>query len=321
MVGYAVISSEGMTPHEGGLDAVSGAAERLGEGQCLWVELDEEDEEETADVLGAVGLERLGAERGRRRHPKVDRVGDTYLIVIKTLWYVEDSNQIETGDLVLCTDGRVLVSIRHGEVDPVPSARERIAADAALRAEGAAAVVYALLDRVVDDYRTALEELGDAVDDLEREVFSDSRRDVIARIYSLIRETLEFRDAVKPLNWFATAIRRREASMPVFERSYFREVAGHLLRVEAEVDTYMSLLTTVLSAHQGQIGTWQNEDMRKISAWAALALVPTVIAGIYGMDFEHMPELGWRHAYPVVLTVMVVLCLLLYRGFKRNGWL
>ncbi len=318
MVDYSVVSREGTVWREGEPGALGRVAERLAEGECLWVDLGRAQEGRAAEVLEAVGLGLLGPGRGR---PKVDRVGDAYLIVVKTLWYLGDSRQVETGDLVVCTDGRVLVSIRYGEADPVPPARERVAADPALRAEGAAAIVYALLDRVVDDYALALEALEDAIEDLEREVFSESRRDVIARIYSLIRETLEFQDAVKPLDSFAAMVRRRSSPMPIFSRPYFRDVAGHLLRIEAEIDTCMNLLATVLSAHQGQIGTWQNEDMRKISAWAAIALVPTVIAGIYGMDFEHVPERTWELGYPVVLAVMVVLCLLLYRGFKRNGWL
>lgn len=317
MVDYSVVSREGTVWREGEPGALGRVAERLAEGECLWVDLGRAQEGRAAEVLEAVGLGFLGPGRGR---PKVDRVGDAYLIVVKTLWYVEETRQVETGDLVIRTDGRVVVSALRGGADPVSPVRERLAADAALRA-GGEAVVYALLDRVVEDYAVALEALEDVIEDLEREVFSESRREVFASIYSLIRETLEFRDAVRPLDSFANEVGQGHSQMPLFSRPGFRDLAGRLLRVEAEVETCMSLLTTVLSAHQGQIGAWQNEDMRKISAWAALALVPTVIAGIYGMDFEHVPERSWVFAYPLVLFVIVVLCLLLHRAFKRSGWL
>ncbi|WP_156925753.1 magnesium and cobalt transport protein CorA [Glycomyces arizonensis] len=321
MVGYSVTAPGGVERREGDPAAIARAAERLGEGEHLWAELDEASGTEVDRVLDALGMARFGAEGRGRGHPKVERAGDTVMLVVKTLWYIQDTRQIETGDLVVYADGRSLVTVRRGQTDPIPAVRDRIAGDAALRADGVPAIVYALLDRVTEDYATALESLSDEIESLERAVFSGARRDFIERIYSLIRETLEFQNAVEPLVPFARTVRQRRAASPVFSPSYLRDVAGRLLRVEGAVDSCMSLLTTVLTAHQGQIGTWQNEDMRKISAWGAIALVPTAIAGIYGMNFEHMPELHWVFGYPLVIAVMAVTCLLLYRGFKRNGWL
>ncbi|WP_051325962.1 magnesium and cobalt transport protein CorA [Glycomyces tenuis] len=319
MVGYSVTAPGGLERHDGDPAAIGRAAAELGRDRHLWAELDGRDAVELAGVLDALGLKRFGSES--RGHPKVERVGDTVMLVVKTLWYIQDTRQVETGVLVLYTDGRSLVTVSRGEADPVPAVRGRIAAEDRLRSDGVPAIVYALLDRVVEDYASALESLSDEIESLERAVFSGGRRDLIERIYSLIRETLEFQNAVRPLIPFAQRLRRRRAASPVFSPSYMRDVAGRLLRVDGEVDSCMNLLTTVLTAHQGQIGTWQNEDMRKISAWGAIAVVPTAIAGIYGMNFDHMPELHWVFGYPLVLAVMATVCLSLYRGFKRNGWL
>lgn len=320
MVGYSVIAPGGLERHECEPSELGRAAAGLGRGRRLWAELDGEDAAELAEVLDALGLARFGSEN--RGHPKVERVGETVMLVAKTLWYLQDTRQIETGDLVVYTDGRSLVTVSRGRADPVPTVRERVAAESRLRSEGVPAIVYALLDRIVEDYATALDSLSDEIEDLERAVFSGDRRDLIERIYSLIRETLEFQNAVKPLAPFARMLRRRgAAASSVFSPPHMRDVAGRLLRVDGAVDSRMRLLTTVLSAHQGQIGTWQNEDMRKISAWGAIALVPTAVAGVYGMNFRHMPELHWGFGYPLVLLLMAAACLVLYRGFKRNGWL
>ncbi|MCH7230767.1 magnesium and cobalt transport protein CorA [Glycomyces sp. L485] len=322
MVGYWVVAPGDVTRHDGDLDSLGFASEELDAGEYLWVELESPGKAELEDTLDSLGLDRFGVVGDQaRRHPKVDQVGGTYLVVAKTLWYVQRTRQVETGDLVLYTDGRSLVTVRHGEVDPIAAALRRVASDPELREEGAPGAVYALFECVVEAYATAIEALTDDVDAVEREVFSDARRELISQIYSLIRETLEFQNAVKPLIPFAHMVRQRHTSMPVFSRPHFRGVAEHLLRIENSVDTCMNLLTTVLTAHQGRIATWQNEDMRKISAWAAIAIVPTVIAGIHGMNFQYMPELHWVFGYPLVLTATAAICFSLYRGFKRNGWL
>jgi magnesium transporter len=178
------------------------------------------------------------------------------------------------------------------------------------------------VDRVVDDYQPALAGLEQDVDEVESEVFSASRSNPAERIYKLKREVLEFNSAtstlVEPVERLARG--HYEVIHPEV-RAYFRDVADHLLRVHEQLEAFRDLLTGVLEANLAQVTVRQNEDVRKISAIVAILAVPTMIAGIYGMNFEHMPELGWTFGYPLVIAVMLTICAGLYRFFKRVGWL
>ncbi|SDL46716.1 magnesium transporter [Glycomyces sambucus] len=320
MIDYTVVTAEGARDRRGSGDDLREDA--AAEGAFAWVEFDAADADALAEALHALGMDRFGTYPAHAVHPrpKVEVVDESALLLVKTVWYIEATRQVETGDLAIFTDGRSLVTVRRGVVDPVPHVRERLRDDR-FRSGGVVAVVHALFDAVVEQYDGAVEDLTDDVSDLERAVFSGQRVDRNQEIYFLIRETLEFQNAVRPLIPFAHNVRQRRAGAPLFDASGFGEVAGHLIRVDSAIETCMSLLTTVLTAHQGQIGTWQNEDTKKISAWAAIAIAPTIISGIYGMNFDDMPELHWAVGYPLALVAMVVVCMLLYRGFKRNGWL
>ncbi|MFB9661946.1 CorA family divalent cation transporter [Glycomyces mayteni] len=320
MIDYTVVTADGAEDRRGGGDRLR--ADAGADGAFAWVEFEADDAEALPEALAALGMDRFGTYPAAAVHPrpKVEVIDDAALLLVKTVWYIESTRQVETGDLAIFTDGRSLVTVRRGVVDPVPHVRERLQ-EQKFRSGGVGAVVHALFDAVVEHYDDAVEDLTDDVADLERAVFSGQRLDRNQEIYFLIRETLEFQNAVRPLTTFAHAVRQGRAGAPVFDRSGFGEVAGHLIRVDSSVETCMSLLTTVLTAHQGQIGTWQNEDTKKISAWAAIAIAPTIISGIYGMNFKVMPELHWVVGYPLALAAMVVVCVLLFRGFKRNGWL
>jgi magnesium transporter len=320
MIDYTVVTAEQSESRRGSCDELRDAA--AAEGAYAWAAFDSPDADGIQDALAALGLDRFGTFPVGVVHtrPKVEFRDGEVVLLLKTVWYIEATRQVETGDLVVFTDGRNLVTVRTGLVDPVPHVRERLQ-DADFRAGGAAEVVHALFDAVVEHYDGAVEDLTDDVSDLERLVFSGRRIDRNQDIYFLIRETLEFQNAVRPLATFAHSLRDRRSGQDVFAHPGFTEVAGHLLRVDASIETCMSLLTTVLTAHQGQIGTWQNEDTKKISAWAAIAIAPTIISGIYGMNFDEMPELHWAVGYPLALAAMVIVCVLLFRGFKRNGWL
>ncbi|RRS00399.1 CorA family divalent cation transporter [Glycomyces terrestris] len=320
MIDYTVVTARGSEERRG--SAAELRADAAAEGAFVWVEFGSPDAGPVQEALEALGLDGFGAfPVGAVHHrPKVEAAGGAVLLLVKTVWYIEATRQVETGELTMCSDGRSLVTVRRGVVDPVPQVRERLR-DESFRAGGAAAVVHALFDSVVEQYDGAVEDLTDDVSDLERLVFSGQRVDRNQEIYFLIRETLEFQNAVRPLAPFAHSLRQRRAGSDLFSHKGFGDVAGHLIRVDASIETCMSLLTTVLTAHQGQIGTWQNEDTKKISAWAAIAIAPTIIAGIYGMNFDDMPELHWAVGYPLALLLMAVVCLLLHRGFKRNGWL
>jgi magnesium transporter len=184
-------------------------------------------------------------------------------------------------------------------------------------------VLHAIVDKVVDDYGPAIAGLQEDIEQVEEEVFSpEARINAAERIYRLNREVLQFNRAtgslMEPIDRLAAG--RYELIHPEV-RAYFRDVNDHLVRVHDQLEGFRELLTGVLQANLAQVGVRQNEDIRKISAWVAIVAVPTAIAGIYGMNFEHMPELGWSYGYPLVLAVIVILCAGLYRYFKKVGWL
>jgi magnesium transporter len=322
MIDYTVVGPDGAEDRRGSADELRAAA--AAESSFVWVELDApSDPELVTSALNALGLDRFTVDPAHtiHRRPKVETVEGAIFVLVKTVWYIEATRQVETGDLTFYTDGRSLVTVRRGVVDPVPAVRRRLADDHAFRAEGLPGVVHALFDAIVEQYDGAVEDLADDVNDLERAIFSGERVDRNQEIYFLIRETLEFQNAVHPLVPFARSLKRRNGETDFLRHTGFGSLAAHLIRVDAAIDICMSLLTTVLTAHQGQIGTWQNEDTKKISAWAGIAIAPTIIAGIYGMNFDHMPELHWAVGYPLALLLMALVCVLLYRGFRRNGWL
>jgi magnesium transporter len=323
MIDYIVVGPDGAEAHEGDAGDLPAAVELAGDDGFVWAVFDAPEAGDFHAALDALGLDRFGIDPDHavHRRPKVEMADGAIMMLVKTVWYLREDRQVETGDLTIYTDGRSLVTVRRGEVDPVPDVRERLADEAEFRGDGAVAVVHALVDAVLGRYDAAIEELTDDVSDVERRIFSGERKDRNEEVYFLIRETLEFQNAVRPLVPFAHALKERRSAPELLRWPRFGEVGGHLLRADAAVETCMSLLTTVLTAHQGQIATWQNEDTKKISAWAAIALAPTLIAGVYGMNFDNMPELHWAFGYPLALTLMAVVCALLFRGFKRNGWL
>lgn len=319
MIDYMVVGPAGVEHRRGEGADLRGAA---GADAFVWAVFDEPAADDIAAALEALGLDHLGVEHGRAVHPrpKVELTQGAVMLLIKTVWYIEATRQVETGDLAVYTDGRALVTVRRGVVDPAEAVRERLG-EADFRSEGVPGVVQALFDAVVEEYDGAVEDLADDVSELEQAVFSGKRVDRNEDIYFLIRETLEFQNAVQPLVPLAHMIKEHRTGQLALQGGRMKDVAGHLIRVDGAIETCMSLLTTVLTAHQGQIGTWQNDDMKKISAWAAIAVVPTAIAGIYGMNFDYMPELHWKVGYPAVMVLIALVCFLLHRGFKRNGWL
>jgi magnesium transporter len=186
---------------------------------------------------------------------------------------------------------------------------------------GPAAALHAIVDRVVDDYAPVIGGLDQDIRQVEAQVFSEAGGNPAERIYKLKREVLELYGAVAPLVEPLERLERGDGFVPEDLRPYFRDVKDHLIRSVREVEGFRELLTSVLSANLTRVSVRQNEDVRKISAWAAIVAVPTLITGVYGMNFEHMPELGWKVGYPVALALMVTVCVLLYRNFKRAGWL
>jgi magnesium transporter len=290
----------------------------------VWVGLHEPTEDELATVEEEFGLHPLAVEDAFTAHqrPKLERYEDTLFLTLKSLWYVDANDAVETGEINMFVGRDFVISVRHGSGSELHSARRDLEAKAAVLTHGPSAVVYAVCDRVVDGYLAVVGSLEEDVDEVETSVFSPQRTNDSARIYTLKREIAEARRAVMPLREpmrrFATGAVPGidEASAP-----FFRDVLDHLSRAAETVDGLDQLLSAAFDAHIAQISVQQNEDMRKISAGAALVVVPTLIAGVYGMNFEHMPELGWRFGYLYAVLLMIVTVSGLWMWFKKSGWL
>jgi magnesium transporter len=304
-----------------------------GPGDFLWIGLKDPTQAEFDEVNEELALHPLAVEdaiKGRQR-AKVELYETGVFVVLKPLRYVEESSDIETGELMCFVGDRFLVTVRRGEASPLAGLRHRLEADPTLLRHGPMGVLHAIVDTIVDTYRAIDEELGIDLEDIETLVFSGDRVDS-ATIYRLKREVLEFRRAAAPLAEPLHALHGADDSHVTEAelRLLFRDVSDHLQSVIDHADSYDRLLTDVLGAHLAQVTVQQNSDMRRISAWVAIAAVPTMIAGIYGMNFEFMPELGasiglgggeFRYGYFVVLAIMGTACVSMFRAFKRSGWL
>lgn len=324
MIVDCAIYTDGLRePVEGDISDALDRHRRTGDDAFLWIGLHAPTAAEFAQVSDELGLHPLAVEDAVEAHqrPKLERYGNVSFLVLKTLTYTDDTEQIETGEIMVFVGPDFVITVRHGDHNPLGDVRRRAEADTEFLKKGAIAVVYAVCDAVVDGYEVISEKVQTAITELEAEVFSPQRVNLVERIYSLKREVLEFQRAVGPLVPVARGLVTGRVQVPEGVRPFFRDVADHTMRVNGGVESYSELLTSVLNAHLTQVGVRQNEDMRKISAWVAMAAIPTMIAGYFGMNFEHMPELHWMFSYPLVIVLMVGACLLVYRLFRRSGWL
>jgi len=293
-------------------------------GDFVWVGMHEPNEEELATVEKEFGLHPLAVEDAFTAHqrPKLERYEETLFLTLKSLWYVDANDAVETGEINMFVGRDFVITVRHGAGSELHSARRDLEAKSAVLTHGPSAVVYAVCDRVVDGYLSVMSSLEEDVDEVETSVFSARRTNDSARIYTLKREIAEARRAVlplrEPMRRFATGAVPGidEAAAP-----FFRDVLDHLTRVAETVDGLDQLLSSAFDAHLAQVSVQQNEDMRKISAGAAIVVVPTLIAGVYGMNFRHMPELSWTYGYAYAIAVMVGASVVLWVWFKRSGWL
>ncbi|MGN6132687.1 MAG: magnesium/cobalt transporter CorA [Nocardioidaceae bacterium] len=290
----------------------------------VWVGLHEPGAAELDRVAAIFSLHPLAVEDAVHAHqrPKLERYDEGLFLVLKTLWYVDEDDAVETGEINIFVGKDFVVSVRHGEGTELHTARLDLEQRAAVLDHGPSAVVYAICDRVVDGYEEVAHALEVDVDEVEESVFSPQRTEDSKRIYVLKRELAEVRRAVNPLR--EPMKRFAAGSVPMVTQEaapFFRDVADHLIRVSESIETLDSLLSTAFDAHLARISIEQNEDMRKISAWVAIAAVGTLVAGVYGMNFKFIPELGWHFGYFYALGVMVVASAVLYRLFKKSGWL
>jgi magnesium transporter len=308
---------EGVELHE--------ALEASRKGAVAWIGLHEPSEEEFEAVRREFELHDLAVEDALNAHqrPKIEAYGETLFIVLKTAVYHEP-DEIRYGEIHLFVGETFVVSVRHGEHGGLHEIRHRLEERPELLRCGVGAVVHAIADKVVDDYAPILTALDIDITELEAAAFGDAPvHDTTRRIYRLKRQTIDFHRATAPL--VEPMFRLGEGRYPLVDhgqlRPYFRDVYDHLIRTVHQVDSFREILTSILEANLTQVSVRQNVQMRQISAVAAIIAVPTLIAGIYGMNFEHMPELHWRVGYPAALTLMLVLCFALYRYFRRIDWL
>ncbi|MGW4383255.1 magnesium/cobalt transporter CorA [Kitasatospora sp. NPDC004531] len=308
------------------------AAVRASGDGFVWIGLADPTEAEFDHAADEFALHPLAVEDAVTAHqrPKVDIYQDSVFTVLKTAAYHTDDETVSIGELMIFLGDSYVMTVRHGPESPLKDLRAELEKQPELLAHGPAAVLYAICDLVVDQYLDVATELQTDLDELEAEIFSPGRvRGAAERIYAFKRQVVNFRKATFPLMEPALRLTRAgaatgEVRVPFVAaelRPYFRDVADHLAKVNEVVESLDRLLSDILSANLAQVSVQQNDDMRKISAWAALAAVPTMIAGIYGMNFEHMPELRQPWGYPAALTLMAGVCFGLYRLFKRAGWL
>ena len=291
--------------------------------------------EPTADAIAAVAAEfelpALAVEDAVKAHqrPKLERYDEVLFVVVKPVRYIDHDEIVDVDEVAVFLGETFVVTVRHGDNDVVSRVRTELDDDSPLLDLGPSAVLYRLLDIVVDGYGEVAGEIDVDVSDIEVQVFGGDPGDHSERVYKLKREVLQFRSAVLPL---APAVEDLAAGTVAGVNpktaDYFRDVHDHVLRIGDRIEGYDDLLTGVLQAdlarvavRQNQAAARQNEDVRKISAWAAIALVPTAVAGIYGMNFDNMPELHTRYGYFVVLFVIALACVGLYVQFRRNDWL
>lgn len=290
----------------------------------VWIGLFEPTRDELEHIAGQFGLHPLAVEDAVEAHqrPKLEIYGDNLLVVLKPMRYVEESSSVETGELMLFLGEAYVITVRHGEANPLKEVRRRLEGSPDMLRCGPSSVLYGVCDAVVDNYGAITADVARDLEELETEVFSPERTNSASEIYALKREVLEFRHATLPLAEPMQALAERTMAFVHNEmRPFFRDVSDHLYRVNEQVEAFDTLLAAILNANLAQVSVRQNEDMRRISAWIAIAAAPTMIAGIYGMNFENMPELRWEYGYFMVLALLATICGGLYVAFKRSGWL
>jgi magnesium transporter len=319
----------GKYTHGAALDKVR-EIEAEGRTAFVWVGLHEPDEHQMQAVADVFGLHPLAVEDAVHAHqrPKLERYDTMLFLVLKTVTYVDHDavakarEIVETGEIMIFVGPDYVVTVRHGEHSGLTGVRKRLEASPAHLKLGPSSVMYAIADHVVDTYLDVTELIETDIDAMEEDIFSPQARTNIESIYLLKREVVELRRAVSPL---ATDLQRIGSDhgdlIHVEIGEYMRDVLDHTIKAADRIASYDELLSSLVQAALGKVAMQQNVDMRKISAWVAIAAVPTAMAGIYGMNFENMPELQWTWGYPAVLLLMATICMLLYRTFRHNNWL
>jgi magnesium Mg(2+) and cobalt Co(2+) transport protein (corA) len=295
-----------------------------GPGEFVWIGIHEPQPGDLEQLQRLFGLHELAVEDAKNAHqrPKIEDYDDDVFVVLKTAHYHQDQEVVHFGEIHLFAGPGYVITVRHGPGSELHSARERLEFRPDLVKRGAASAVWAIIDKVVDDYIPVVDAIEDDIEEVETDVFDDDTPAPTARIYHLKREVIEFHRAVSPLlNPLETLEQGGFERVPEELRSYFRDVADHARRVDEQVSGQRELLTSVLQANLSLVSVNQNEVVKRISAVAGIIAVPTFIASIYGMNFDHMPELHWRLGYPAALLLMAACVVALAGFFRRIDWL
>lgn len=303
-----------------------------------WIGLYRPSEEEIREVAEEFGIHALVVEDALSGHQraKLERYGEVLFMVLRPARYLDDLEEVEFGEVHVLVGPDFVVTIRHAESPDLGRVRRRLEADPALLAHGPEAVLYAILDEVVDEYTPVLAGLENDIDEIESQLFEENT-DATQRIYDLSREVIDFQRATQPLSGMLEALLRASDKYQVTEelQRYLRDVLDHTLRVSDRATTFRTVLDNALTVESTIVARRQNEEMRrmtelsirqndevkKISGWAAILFAPTLVGTIYGMNFDHMPELHWLLGYPMAVGMMIALGFGLYAAFKRKGWL
>jgi magnesium transporter len=309
-----------------------------GDERLVWLGLYRPEPAELGELAELYDLPELAVEDAIKAHqrPKFERYGSTLFVVLKAARYRDEIEEVEFGELHLFLGRDFVVTVRHSESPDLSRVRRRLESEPALLARGSEAVLYAILDAVVDGYRPVVDGLANDIDEIETEVFRGDPG-VSRRIYELSQEVLDFQRAAQPLTGILAAITAGFDKYGVDEelRSYLRDVADHVVIVNERVENFRVQLRDILTVNATLVAQRQNDEIReltetslaqgeevkKISAWAAILFAPTLVGTVYGMNFEDMPELHWHLGYPYALVLMVLVSLVLYGVFKRRDWI
>ncbi|WP_179756344.1 magnesium/cobalt transporter CorA [Kineococcus aurantiacus] len=307
-------------------------------GRVAWMGLYRPAEEELNSLAAEFGLHELAVEDAVLAHqrPKLERYGSTLFVVLRAASYDDASEKVEFGELHLFIGHDFVITVRHAESPSIAPVRKRLEADPEMLGRGTEAILYAILDTVVDGYGPVLRGLENDIDEIETQVFTGDPT-VSRRIYELSQEVVDFQRAVTPLSAILAGLSGGFTKYRVDEelQRYLRDVADHVTVAIERIENYRNQLRDILTVNATLVGQRQNEEMRslteasfaqseevkKISSWAAILFAPSLVGGIYGMNFTHMPELDWRYGYPLALALMLGLSVTLFVIFKRRGWL
>jgi magnesium transporter len=305
-----------------------GEASRNG-GGIAWVGLYRPSEDEFSHVAEVFGLHELAVEDTVKAHqrPKLERYGDTLFCVLRPARYVDETEAVEFGEVHIFAGATFVITIRHGEAPDLAAVRASLEQRPDLLQRGPVAILHAIMDRVVDDYAPVVAGVENDIDEIEDEVFGGGRHEVSRRVYELHREVIAFQRATKPLVGMLDVL-MSDRDVDDEESRYLRDVQDHAVRIVEQADAFRQLLQNILSVNLtletkalSEVSNAQNEEVKKISAWAAILFAPTLVGTVYGMNFDEMPELGWELGYPMALALMLAVSVTLYFIFKRRKWI